>query len=212
MTAQVAVAAPLYSADTLLGATTLANSGKAEKQALRDYVGNQLLDPVKPEGKVVASYDNGFWSIDVGLSAPAYCVLKFGNGGTGQPSHFFFYNDGLDSSKLVWTDKQVNFLTNGAGCGTTGSCDFGRLSHFSYIGALAVPPVVIPPVVIPPVVIPPVTIPPIFMPPIDTPANVPPADVPPTEVPSTEVPEPGSLALAGLGLLALLGARKKLAK
>lgn len=181
---QVAFATPTYSADTLVFSASLDNSGKDELAFFRDYAGNQSLTPIKPEAKPVAiNNNNGQWYIDLGTSTPGYFLLKFGDGSTGQHSHYLFKNDGaVGTNKLVWTNEQVNFLTGGGNCfGTNAttedlsSCNIGRLSHYSFAGTMA-----------------------------ETPVNIPPA-----EVPSGKVPEPGSLALAGLGLLALCAARKK---
>lgn len=214
MTAQIAVAAPIYSADTLLSAQFLSNSGKEEVAMLRDYAGDQLLTPTKSEEQFAAMSDGGQWYIDVGMATPGFFVLKFGTGKTGRESHYFFKNDGaVGTNKLVWTNEQVNFLSGGGNCfdaSVSGknapdqtSCNIGRLSHYAFAGMLPVPPVVIPPVTTPPVGNPPTTVPP---------TDVPESDLPPADVPPTDIPEPGSLALAGLGLLALLGARKKRAK
>lgn len=136
----------------------------------------------KPEGKVKAYNDHGQWYIDLGTSTAGYFLLKFGDGSTGQDSHYLFKNDGaVGANKLVWTNEQVNFLTGGGNClGTAtdqdlSSCNIGRLSHYSFGGTMAEPPV----------------------------------DVREAETPSGKVPESGSLALAGLGLVALGAARKK---
>lgn len=183
MAPQAALATPLFSADTLLGSASPANSGQAELDMLREYAGDPLLVPTKVATGIVAIADDGQWYIDVGNAVPGFFMLKFGTGTTNQHTHYFFKNDGaVGDNKLVWTNAQVNFLTGGGNCFIPDavppknpkapdltSCNIGRLSHYAFIGT---------------------------------------ADVPPTE---TEVPEPGSLALAGLGLLGLLGARRKFA-
>ncbi|WP_223469197.1 PEP-CTERM sorting domain-containing protein [Massilia soli] len=216
----MALAAPIYSVDTLLGSVTLDNSGKDELAMLRHYAGDSLLNSTKSEGNVTAYADDGQWFVDTGTATPGFFVLKFGTGNTGQDSHYFFKNDGaIGTNKLVWTNAQVDFLTGGGNCfaeGTTSgkkgpdlaSCNIGRLSHYAFVGMIT-PPVDNPP----PTDNPPTGNPPTDNPPTDhPPTDIPPTDVPPTDVPPTDIPEPGSLALAGLGLLALFGARKKLAK
>ena len=230
MAPQAAFATPVFSADSLIASASLANSGKDELAFFRQYAGDLSLTPTKPEGQVIALNDHGQWYIDLGTSAPGYFLLKFGTGSTTQHSHYLFKNDGAaGENKLVWTNAQVNFLTGGGNClgaesapahddkpnkggkdakpgkdpkpptsPDLSSCNIGRLSHFSFAGMMATVP--------PPN--PPTDNPPTDNPPTDNP----PTDNPPTDVPPTDIPEPGSLALAGLGLLALFGARKKLAK
>ena len=229
---QVALAAPVLSADTLVFSSTLANSGKDELAFFLKYAGDPLLNPEKPAGKPVAVNVDGQWHIDLGDATPGYFLLKFGDGSTGQHSHYLFKNDGaVGSNKLVWTNEQVNFLTGGGICDSTekkqenkpgkggkpdkngdkpdpapdhSSCgNIDRLSHFSFAGMMSIPPTTNPPTGNPPTGNPPASSPP---------TDNPPTDLPPAELPPTDVPEPGSLALAGLGLLALFGARKKHAK
>jgi hypothetical protein len=181
---QVAVAAPIYSADTLIASIDLGNSGRTELATLRSFAGDPLLVASNIDAAVVALADDGQWYIDVDTATPGYFVLKFGTGTTNQSSHYFFKNDGaVGTNKLVWTNDQVNFLTGGGNCFVApavtprkpqetdpSSCNIGRLSHYAFVGE---------------------------------------ADVPPDE---TDVPEPASLTLAGLGLLALVAARKKFAR
>lgn len=192
----LALAAPIYSVDTFLGSATLANSGNAEVDALREFANDPLLTRTQLSASGVAVADDGQWYIDVGTATPGYFVLKFGTGTTNQDTHFFFKNDGaVGDTKLVWTNAQVNFLTGGGNCyiaaeGTPkkensgkndtvetppdlSSCNITRLSHYAFGGAL----------------------------PVD--------DVPPTE---TEVPEPGSAALAGLGMLGFWLSRRRVKK
>lgn len=184
MVSPLALAAPIYSVDTLLGSATLANSGDDEVEALRAYADDATLTRTQLSAAGVAVGANSQWFIDVGLATPGYFVLKFGTGTTNQHTHFFFKNDGaVGNTKLVWTDAQVNFLTGGGNCHIPDaippknpktpdltSCNITRLSHFGFGGVL------------------------------------PDDGVPPTE---TDIPEPGSLALAGLALLGLFAARKK---
>lgn len=178
---QAAFAAPVYSADTLISSASLQNSGKDELAFFRNYAGNQSLTPTKPEGKVVAANDNGQWYIDLGTSAPGYFLLKFGGGSTGQHSHYLFKNDGANgANKLVWTNEQVNFLTGGANC-LGAAVNAESSCNIGRLSHYSFAGAT-----------------------MEQPVNVPPA-----EVPTTNVPEPGSLALAGLGLLALCAVRKK---
>lgn len=191
---QAAIAAPIYSADTLLGSVNPGSSrADLELALIRSYAKDPLLVATKVETGITAIADGGQWYIDVGTATPGYFMLKFGTGTTNQNSHYFFRNDGLvGDTKLVWTNEQVNFLTGGGNCfipdaipskrpkaPDLSSCNSGRLSHFAFGGA------------------------------IDTGS----ADGGDNGGGGpTEVPEPGSLALAGLGLLGVASARKKLAK
>lgn len=178
---QSAFATPVYSADTLVFSASLKNSGKDELAFFRNYAGDQSLTPTKSEGKVVAVNDNGQWYIDLGTSTPGYFLLKFGDGSTNQHSHYLFKNDGaIGNNKLVWTNAQVNFLTGGANCLGTQANDASSC-NIGRLSHYAFAGAM-----------------------IEQPVNVPPA-----ELPSSTVPEPGSLALAALGLLALCGVRKK---
>lgn len=70
-----------------------------------------------------------------------------------------------------------------------------------------VPPVSPPPIVVPPVV-PPVPPPPFFPPPVP-PVPPPPCACPPVVNPPNSVPEPATIALAGIGLAAVAGFRRK---
>lgn len=170
---QAALAAPIYSADSLITSVDLPNSGKAELALLLNYAGDELLTPTKVEKNFTAIADDGQWYLDVGTATPGFFVLKFGTGKTGQDSHFVFKNDGaIGDNKLVWTNAQVNFLTGGGNClnPNLSSCKTGRLSHYAFVGNM---------------------------------------EIPPAEI---DVSEPGSFALAGVGLLGLLSARKRFVK
>ena len=212
MAPQAVMATPLYTTDSLITSTTPDNSGKDELAFFRDQAGNATLAPTKIEQKVTAYADGADqWYIDLGTSAAGYFLLKFGTGSTDHDSHYFFRNDGaIGTDKLVWTNAQVNFLTGGNclsaksapaddGPGQGGTDGKARkkpeqtnaadpepcgIGRLSHYSfeSLSIEP--------------------------------PPGDNPPgdPDVPPTDVPEPGSLALAGLGLLALFGARKKLEK
>lgn len=203
---QTALATPLYSADSVIASATPDNSGKGELAFFREQAGNPALTPKKIEQQVTAYADgDDQWYIDLGTFSAGYFMLKFGTGSTDHDSHYFFRNDGtIGANKLVWTNAQVNFLTGG-NCLSTSSSQKDQpgkgergpkadkdkpdpepcgIGRLSHYSfeSLSIEP--------------------------------PPGDNPPgdPDVPPTDVPEPGSLALAGLGLLALFGARKKLEK
>ena len=207
MAPQAALATPMYTADSLIVSGSPDNSGKDELAFFRAQAGSATLVPTKIEQQVTAYADgDDQWYIDLGTSSAGYFMLKFGNGSTTHDSHYFFKNDGaIGTNKLVWTNAQVNFLTGG-NClsantspsqndapgkgGSKGKADKkpGQTPtpdpEQCGIGRLSHYS-------------------------FASISTTPPGD---PDVPPADIPEPGSLALAGLGLLALFGARKKLAK
>lgn len=79
--------------------------------------------------------DAGNFFVDIAPAITGYFILKFGNGGTSEPSHYFFENIG-ELDKLVWTNAQVNGLMSACvedDAGTqyvAGNC---RLSHVTTV-------------------------------------------------------------------------------
>lgn len=185
MFSTVAMADPIYTADNMIGSGNLANSGDdTEMQFLRDLVGDQTLDLHKKietdQPALVALDDDGQWYINVDPDEPGYFMLKFGVGNTGHDTHYFFKNVG-ELTKLVWTNAQVNFLTGGDCLPDEEDKGKGKDKE-------------------------------------PKPKDISSCNIgrlshylitdPDTDVPPNEVPEPGSLALAGLGLMGLWASRR----
>ena len=136
-----ASAAHAYVIDTLLGSDRLSNSGDATELAfIRSVTGDDslILDFKISSGINAISNGSDSWVIDVAPDTPGYFLLKFGVPGYSTlADHYVFRNIG-ELTKLVWSNKQVNFLTGG-NCGLNGSpnsCNIGRLSH--YVGTQGV--------------------------------------------------------------------------
>jgi len=149
-----AIAAPTM--DTFLKAYVTPNSSAADELGyLEDASGKDFVtnDFHKSEGKNGASFDTAtqLWVIDVAPSEPGYFLLKFGIGGTDTSFDTYVFANTGDLTQLVWSDAQVNFLSE-ANCADAGSvkgngkakaCEVPRLSHISWVPGA--PGVVVPP-------------------------------------------------------------------
>jgi hypothetical protein len=167
-------AAPLYTADLLLGSAALGNSGEEEEMDyLRTLVGDPdlvLIAKVETENPTLfAVNDDGQWYIDVAPDEPGYFMLKFGVGRTNVTNTHYFFDNIAELTKLVWTNEQVNFLTGGNCAANPNQCNIDRLSHFIISDG-------------------------------------------DNGGPGVNIPEPGSVALAGLGMLGLWFSRRRMQK
>lgn len=121
--------------DVKLGETTLGNSGDETEEAwLESLTGMDHTQIVKNDipGPSVTNHE-GAWVIDVAPQEPGYFILKFGNGSTGENSHYAFQNIG-ELDKLVFTDAQVNGLA-----GSCTDCSIQRLSHYVIYDPIPIP-------------------------------------------------------------------------
>lgn len=119
-----------YTPDTLLFSDDLGSSGDdTEYNALKTWLADNGRADAADSLIFDYKLDSGFtmlrdgtdqWYLDVAPDEPGFFLLKFGTGSTGADSHYFFENE-IDYTKLVWTDIQVNNLSE----------DGGRLSHYS---------------------------------------------------------------------------------
>ena len=209
---------PAPVADKLIGQEFLKNSGDAtELAALRRWTGvdnlvlSSKLDARGQHAAIAASGLDAGWML-ADPAQPGYFALKFGHGGTdGSVNTFFFENVG-DLSQLVWTNDQVKFFSGGdcdskakdsnakngkakddkAQDSKAENCGIGRLSHYITAPAVAAPVA-------------------------DSGGKDADEGTAPPESGGLqgggqqqhEVPEPGSLALPGLGALAVYGARRQ---
>jgi hypothetical protein len=133
----VALATPTYGLDVLLGSADLDNAKTTlELSSLETALSNDGIDAsfssglTKVDKKVVATRNAGTtdqWVIDMGNATPGFFVLKFGTGNTGADNTYFFENTG-NMSKLVFSDAQVDFLTQNG--------NIGRLSHYDFGGTV----------------------------------------------------------------------------
>lgn len=186
----ISCASPIYAPDLLIGSANIISGDATELAQLQTFAtsigetGTLVLnDKVNtPNPSLVAFDNNGNWYIDMGIQTPGYFMLKFGTGQTGQHSHYFFKNL-TDMTKLVWTNAQVNYLTGGGNCYAPGFPP-GNNPNGPNLDSCNI-------------------------------ANLshylitnPDTDVPGNE----ELPEPGTAALAGLGMLGLWLSRRRIRK
>jgi hypothetical protein len=117
--------ASAYTIDTLEASADLANSGAG---TVNTWVSGVLGTPTVLSSDVtftMLSDGPGQWYVNVSPFEPGYFVLKFGTGSfpAGTPNTYLFSNIG-ELNLLVWTDAQVNLLSQGG----------GRLSHVRLTG------------------------------------------------------------------------------
>ncbi|MCA1247052.1 PEP-CTERM sorting domain-containing protein [Massilia sp. MS-15] len=130
--------------DRLIGQVKLGNSGNATELAeLKRLTGDDTLvlsSKINVNSSNTAQAVDGLasaWFL-TDLAGPGYFALKFGTGNSSSANIFYFENLG-DLTQLMWTNSQVNKLTGDCG---KGNCNIGRLSHYITAPAKAKPPVV----------------------------------------------------------------------
>lgn len=121
--------AGLYLLDNKIGEANIVSGDQFELAKMEEFVSyflgvtTTLTNELKINTTSASSNGTGEWFLDVAPTEPGYFLVKFGNGGTGQESHYFFQNIG-EMDKLVFSDAQVNGL---AGDGRS----IERLSHYA---------------------------------------------------------------------------------
>jgi MYXO-CTERM domain-containing protein len=110
-----------YTPDTLLCSANLTNSSEAAELALASSCADETLTlDFKVDVTSFLTDESGNRYIDVAPEEPGYFLLKFGTGNTKLDDSYVFQNI-AELTKLVWTDAQVNSLSQYG----------GKLSHYT---------------------------------------------------------------------------------
>jgi len=128
-----------YTVDTLLGSTTLQNSGiQTEINGLLAFT---TLDPgqtLVADQVDVSLFDAkinglGSWYIDIAPDTTGYFVLKFGSGRQDDWETHYYFENIAELTKLVWTNAQVDCASGWlySGCSWSDAGNIGKLSHYT---------------------------------------------------------------------------------
>lgn len=118
-----------YALDTKIGETNLTNAtDAAETAAIKAITG---LDLVLDEKFYVSTVTQNpgtadEWYLDVAPSTPGYFALKFNTSGTNATANTFFFQNIADLTKLVWSNAQVQGLSESGGL-----CNIERIDHYT---------------------------------------------------------------------------------